>query len=75
MRRLAPRSIGEFYFAVMCRRHELIHVRISPSVAGLRKLWCPEVVELMESMWAQDPKERPPIAEVVDELKAMIANL
>ncbi|KAG8856025.1 hypothetical protein FRB96_006592 [Tulasnella sp. 330] len=46
-----------------------------PSVAGLRKLWCPEVVELVEAMWAQDPKDRPPIAEVVEELETMIKNL
>lgn len=46
-----------------------------PSVAGLRKLWCPAVVDLMERMWRQDPKERPPISEVVDDLETIIANL
>ena len=42
---------------------------------GLRKFWCPEIVDLVESMWRQDPKERPPIADVVDELESILANL
>ncbi|KAG9014622.1 hypothetical protein FRB94_011800 [Tulasnella sp. JGI-2019a] len=46
-----------------------------PSVTGLRRLWCPEIVELVEAMWAQDPKERPPISDVVDELETIIKNL
>ena len=40
-----------------------------PSVAGLRKLWCPEVVNLMEQMWAQEPNDRPTMTEVVEELE------
>ena len=46
-----------------------------PSVAGLRKQWCPQIVELVEAMWAQDPKDRPPIADVVEELEMIIASL
>jgi len=42
-----------------------------PSVTGLAKLWCPEIVELMESMWAQDHKDRPDMTYVVEKLEAL----
>jgi hypothetical protein len=41
-------------------------------MAGLRKQWCPEIVELVDRMWAQDPVDRPGIAEVVEELQDII---
>ncbi|KAH6918311.1 TKL/TKL-ccin protein kinase [Coprinopsis sp. MPI-PUGE-AT-0042] len=43
-----------------------------PSIAGLKKLWCPEIVELMERMWAQDHIDRPTMSEVVEELQALV---
>lgn len=46
-----------------------------PSLTGCRKLWCPEIVDLVMRMWAQDPKQRPPIREVVEELESIIAGL
>ncbi|KAG8760808.1 hypothetical protein FRC14_001836 [Serendipita sp. 396] len=52
------------YDAVGSRRHR-------PSLAGLRKQWCPELVDLVERMWAQDPRERPTMSEVVQELDNM----
>ena len=45
---------------------------LRPSMAGLRKQWCPEIVELIDRMWAQDPVDRPSIAEVVEELQDII---
>lgn len=38
-------------------------------MAGLRKQWGPEVVELIEEMWAQDPRDRPSMTEVVAALE------
>ncbi|KAI0672755.1 hypothetical protein C8Q78DRAFT_1021226 [Trametes maxima] len=46
--------------------------RQRPSVSGLRKLWCPEVVDLMEQMWQQDPADRPAMFEVVQELERLV---
>jgi len=45
--------------------------RQRPSVSGLRKQWCPEIVDLIEKMWAQDPNDRPGIAQVVEELQTL----
>ncbi|KAL5533245.1 hypothetical protein ACEPAF_5021 [Sanghuangporus sanghuang] len=46
--------------------------RQRPSLSGLRKLWCPDIVELIDRMWAQEPQERPTIIEVVEELQRII---
>ncbi|THH10287.1 hypothetical protein EW145_g1443 [Phellinidium pouzarii] len=46
--------------------------RQRPSVAGLRKQWCPDIVDLIERMWAQEHQDRPAIAEVVEELQRII---
>ena len=46
--------------------------RQRPSVAGLRKQYCPEIVDLMERMWAQDHADRPTMTEVVIELKNLV---
>ncbi|KZV87379.1 kinase-like protein [Exidia glandulosa HHB12029] len=43
-----------------------------PSVSGMRKQWCPEFVDLIERMWAQDPSDRPTMSEVVRQLEATI---
>jgi len=45
-----------------------------PSVSGLRKHWCPEIVDLIERMWAQEHQDRPPMQEVVDELEGLVAK-
>jgi len=50
------------------------HKKQRPSMSGLRKLWCPEVVELVERMWAQDPADRPTMADVVKELQTIIRD-
>ena len=46
------------------------HLR--PSVSGLRKQWCPEIVDLIERMWAQEHHDRPTITEVVTELEELV---
>ncbi|KAF9246408.1 hypothetical protein BU15DRAFT_39606 [Melanogaster broomeanus] len=47
--------------------------RQRPAVTGLRKQYCPEVVDLLERMWAHDPAERPTMTEVVKELEHMVS--
>ena len=42
-----------------------------PPISGLRKHWCPEIVDLMERMWAQDANDRPDMTEVVHELERL----
>ncbi|KIP08867.1 hypothetical protein PHLGIDRAFT_68661 [Phlebiopsis gigantea 11061_1 CR5-6] len=42
-----------------------------PSIHGLKTRWCPEIVDLMERMWAQDHNDRPTISEVVAELRTL----
>ncbi|KAL7421198.1 hypothetical protein Q5752_004083 [Cryptotrichosporon argae] len=46
-----------------------------PSVAGLRKHWGDEAVDLVQRMWHQDPALRPTMSDVVDDLQAMIADV
>lgn len=46
----------------------------SPSTSGLKKQWCPEIVELIESMWSQEPHDRPSISEVVGSLEELHAQ-
>ncbi|KAF9014072.1 hypothetical protein BDQ17DRAFT_1419000 [Cyathus striatus] len=43
--------------------------RQRPSISGLRKQWCPEIVDLIERMWAHEYQERPTMTEVVRELE------
>ncbi|THH29084.1 hypothetical protein EUX98_g5106 [Antrodiella citrinella] len=43
-----------------------------PSVHGLRKQWCPEIVDLVERMWEQEHQNRPNINEVVQELERLV---
>ncbi|RXW19626.1 hypothetical protein EST38_g6222 [Candolleomyces aberdarensis] len=45
-----------------------------PSVSGLRKQWCPEVVDLIDRMWAQDPRDRPTMTEVVQSLRELVSR-
>jgi len=46
--------------------------RQRPPLTGLRKQWCPEIVNLIERMWAQDHQDRPTMCEVVEELEALL---
>ncbi|KAI6150654.1 hypothetical protein BKA82DRAFT_4118185 [Pisolithus tinctorius] len=46
--------------------------RQRPAISGLKKQWCPEIVDLIERMWAQDPGERPTMIEVVQELERLV---
>ncbi|KAH7910638.1 hypothetical protein BJ138DRAFT_1126675 [Hygrophoropsis aurantiaca] len=48
--------------------------RQRPSISGLRKQWCPEIVDLLERMWAQDAQDRPTMSEVVESLEHIIAR-
>ncbi|KAG6879253.1 hypothetical protein C0992_004082 [Termitomyces sp. T32_za158] len=48
--------------------------RQRPSVSGLRKQWCPEIVDLIERMWAQDHQDRPTMSEVVEALEEMASH-
>ncbi|KAG6820839.1 hypothetical protein H0H93_010666 [Arthromyces matolae] len=48
--------------------------RQRPSVSGLRKQWCPEIVDLIERMWAQDHQDRPTMSEVVEALEEMVSH-
>ncbi|KAG2116579.1 uncharacterized protein F5147DRAFT_673515 [Suillus discolor] len=43
--------------------------RQRPSITGLRKQWCPDIIDLLERMWAHDPNDRPTMSEVVKELE------
>lgn len=47
---------------------------VRPSLSGLRKQWCPEIVDLIERMWAQDHQDRPTMSEVVEALEEMVSN-
>ena len=42
-------------------------------MSGLRKQYCPEIVGLVECMWAHDPAERPTMSEVVQKLEQLVA--
>ncbi|KAF8891298.1 kinase-like domain-containing protein, partial [Infundibulicybe gibba] len=48
--------------------------RQRPSITGLRKQWSPELVDLIERMWAHEHQDRPTISEVVETLKDLVAR-
>jgi len=48
--------------------------KLRPPMLGMRKQWCPEIVVLIERMWAQDPHDRPSISQVVHDLEQMISS-
>jgi serine/threonine protein kinase len=50
----------------------LIYIFCRPSISGLRKAWCAEIVDLIERMWAQEHQDRPTMSEVVEELEQMV---
>ncbi|KAF9000925.1 hypothetical protein BDZ89DRAFT_1082154 [Hymenopellis radicata] len=39
---------------------------------GLKKQWCPEIVALIEKMWAHEHEQRPTMSEVVTELEDLV---
>lgn len=45
---------------------------LRPSLNGLRNRWCPEIVDLIERMWAQDHQDRPTMTEVVQEVEVLV---
>ncbi|CAE6475030.1 unnamed protein product [Rhizoctonia solani] len=45
--------------------------KLRPPTNGLRKQYCAEIVDLVEKMWAQEPKDRPTIKRVVEELERL----
>jgi len=49
--------------------------RQRPSTEGLKRQWRPELVDLMERMWAHDPAERPIMDDVVVELEEIFNRL
>ena len=58
----------------------LVHLSVahvyssSPSITGLRKQWCPEIVDLIERMWAHEHQDRPTISEVVEAVQELLTK-
>jgi serine/threonine protein kinase len=46
--------------------------RHRPSVHKLHLQWGDDIVDLMEEMWVQEPKERPTMTAVVERLEAIL---
>ena len=46
----------------------------SPSISGLRKQWCPELVDLIERMWAHEHQDRPTMTQVVESLEELLTR-
>ncbi|KAF9500565.1 kinase-like protein, partial [Pleurotus eryngii] len=46
--------------------------RQRPSISGLRKQWCPEILDLIEHMWAHEHQDRPTMSQVVERLEELI---
>ncbi|KAG7092734.1 hypothetical protein E1B28_009062 [Marasmius oreades] len=46
--------------------------RQRPSLTGSKKQWCPEIVDLIERMWAHEHQDRPTMSEVVEALEDML---
>lgn len=70
---LAQNDSGESY-AVLCFWTFLISFSISPSIAGLRKQWCPDIIDLVERMWAQEHQDRPTMSQVVESLEDLVSR-
>lgn len=62
------------YVSTLTSFHDwvLTYMPNSPSITSLRTTWCPEVVDLMERMWAHEHQDRPTISEVVEELESIL---
>lgn len=48
--------------------------RQRPSVNGLRKQWCPELIDLLERMWAHEYQDRPTMTELVESLEELLVK-
>ncbi|KAI0053849.1 hypothetical protein FA95DRAFT_1480179 [Auriscalpium vulgare] len=48
--------------------------RQRPSTSGLRKQWCPEILDLIERMWAHEHQDRLTMSEVVAELGVLVQS-
>ncbi|KAF8643787.1 hypothetical protein AX16_008806 [Volvariella volvacea WC 439] len=46
--------------------------RQRPPTHGLRRQWCPEIVDLIEHMWQQEHQDRPTMSEVVAVLEDIV---
>ena len=46
----------------------------SPSIAGLRKQWCSEIIDLLERMWTHEHQDRPTISEVVEAIEELLSK-
>lgn len=68
---LSAHGVKGAYISVATNSTRLIFFR-RPSVSGLRKHWCPEIVDLIELMWQHDYDERPDMNEVVEELERLV---
>ena len=53
---------------------QLLIYSSSPSITGLRKQWCSEIVDLIERMWAHEHQDRPTISEVVEAVQELLAK-
>lgn len=51
--------------------HDVGAKNLRPPPGPLRRQWGGEIVDLMESMWAQDPSQRPSMTEVVAQLEKL----
>jgi serine/threonine protein kinase len=52
--------------------HEVGGKQFRPSTATMRRQWGGEPLDLIDRMWAQDPKQRPDMSEVVKDLEGLI---
>ena len=69
----AQNGSGKQFFGSSAVFQLLIHCS-SPSIAGLRKQWCPEIVDLIEQMWAHEHQDRPTISEVAEAVQELAAK-
>jgi len=46
--------------------------QLRPSTATMRRQWGGDILDVVDRMWAQDPKQRPDMSEVVEDLEDMI---
>ncbi|GEM09553.1 TKL/TKL-ccin protein kinase [Rhodotorula toruloides] len=53
--------------------HDVGAKQIRPPAGPLRRQWGSEIVDLMTTMWEQDPAQRPSMSQVVKELEKLIS--
>jgi hypothetical protein len=74
MKLWAQKGSGKRSFGSSVIFQLLISISSSPSISGLRKQWCPEIVDLIERMWAHEHQDRPTISEVVEAVQELLAK-